>query len=101
MHDVISDPRLGHVREHLARAASLRDQGERLRTYREFERIWIGEHAAVLPLAYGDVMLWLRPWITGMWVNATEISMFAHAVVTRPDLAAVGRGGFEPPPNGL
>jgi ABC-type transport system substrate-binding protein/class 3 adenylate cyclase len=89
------------LEELLARAASLRDQDERLRTYREFERLWIGEHAAVLPLAYGDVMLWLRPWITGMWVNATEISTFAHAVVTRPDPAGVGRGGLEPPTDGL
>ena len=38
----------------LARAASLRDQDERLRIYREFERSWIGEHAAVVPIAYGD-----------------------------------------------
>ena len=38
----------------LARAASLRDQDERLRIYREFERIWIGEQAAVVPIAYGD-----------------------------------------------
>ena len=48
----------------LARAASLRDQDERLRTYREFERIWISEQAAVVPIAYGDTMLWRRPWVT-------------------------------------
>jgi ABC-type transport system substrate-binding protein/class 3 adenylate cyclase len=71
----------------LARAASLRDQDERLRTYREFERIWISEQAAVVPIAYGDEMLWRRPWVTGMWVNALEISTFAHAVVRRPDPA--------------
>jgi ABC-type transport system substrate-binding protein len=39
----------------LTRAASLRDQDERLRMYREFERIWVGEQAAVVPLAYGAV----------------------------------------------
>jgi len=75
----------------LARAASLRDQDERLRSYREFERIWIGEQAAVVPIAYGDDLLWRRPWVTGMWVNATEISTFAHAVVRRPH-PAPGRG---------
>jgi len=71
----------------LARAASLRDQDERLRTYRDFERIWIGEQAAVVPIAYADEQLWRRPWVTGMWVNATEISTFAHAVVRRPQPA--------------
>jgi ABC-type transport system substrate-binding protein len=68
----------------LARDASLRDQDERLRTYRDFERIWIGEQAAVVPIAYGDLLLWRRPWISGMWVNATEIATFAQAVVRRP-----------------
>ena len=69
----------------LARAASLRDQDERLRTYREFERIWIGEQAAVVPLAYDDRLLWRRPWVTGMWANAIAWSTFADAVV-RPEL---------------
>jgi oligopeptide transport system substrate-binding protein len=68
----------------LARAATLRDQGERLRTYREFERTWIGEHAAVVPLAYADPQLWRRPWVTGMWTNAIARSTFADAVVSRP-----------------
>jgi ABC-type transport system substrate-binding protein/class 3 adenylate cyclase len=71
----------------LRRAHSLRDRDERLRAYREFERIWIGERAAVVPIAYGDALLWRRPWVTGMWVNAGEISTFAHAVVRRPDSA--------------
>jgi ABC-type transport system substrate-binding protein len=68
----------------LARAASLRDQDERLRTYREFERIWIGEQAAVVPIAYMDRLLWLRPWVTGMWANAIARSTLAEAVVRRP-----------------
>jgi ABC-type transport system substrate-binding protein len=67
----------------LARAASLRDQDERLRTCREFERIWIGEQAAVVPLAYEDSRLWRRPWVTGMWVNAIARATFAEAVVSR------------------
>lgn len=71
----------------LARAASLRDQDERLRTYREFERIWIGEQAALVPIAYMDRLLWLRPWVTGMWANAIASSTLAEAVVTRPDPA--------------
>jgi ABC-type transport system substrate-binding protein/class 3 adenylate cyclase len=65
----------------LTRAASLRDQDERLRIYREFERIWIGEQAAVVPLAYGDRFLCRRPWVTGIWSVAFMMSTFADAVV--------------------
>jgi ABC-type transport system substrate-binding protein/class 3 adenylate cyclase len=72
----------------LVRAASLRDQDELLRTYRDFEGIWIGEQAAVVPIAYGDEILWRRPWVTGMWVDGTGVSTFAHAVVRRPDPAS-------------
>jgi hypothetical protein len=37
----------------------------------------------VVPLSYGEQFLWRRPWVTGMWVNALEISTFAQAVVRR------------------
>jgi ABC-type transport system substrate-binding protein/class 3 adenylate cyclase len=72
----------------LARATSLPDQNERLRACREFERIWIGEQAAVVPLTYTDRTLWRRPWVTGMWVNAITMSTFAEAVVRRPEPAS-------------
>jgi ABC-type transport system substrate-binding protein len=76
----------------LARAASLRDQHDRLRMYREFERIWIGEQAAVVPLAYTDRRLWRRPWVTGMWANAIAPSTFAEAVVSPVQRSARRRG---------
>jgi ABC-type transport system substrate-binding protein len=76
------------LEEKLKQAASLRDQNERLRIYRDFERIWIGEQAAVVPLAYGESSLWRRPWVTGMWANALARSTFAHAVVSRPPLSS-------------
>ena len=71
----------------LTRAASLRDQDERLRTYREFEQVWIGEQAAIVALAYDNRCLWRRPWVTGMWMGAIEDadSTFADAVVRRPE----------------
>ena len=65
----------------LSRAALLQDQDERLRVYREFERLWVGEQAAVVPLAYGDRFLCRRPWVTGMWSIAFTMSTFADAVV--------------------
>ena len=80
------------LEELLARAVSLRDQDERLRTYREYERIWIGEQAAVVPLAYADRRVWRRPWVTGLWANAIAMSTFAEAVV-RPDLRSARRRG--------
>jgi ABC-type transport system substrate-binding protein len=72
------------LEELLARAASLHDQDEQLRIYREFERIWIGEQAAVVPIAYEDSLLWRRPWVTRMWINAIARSTFAEAVVLQP-----------------
>jgi ABC-type transport system substrate-binding protein len=65
----------------LARAASLREPDARLAAYREFERIWVGEQAAVVPLVYNDHILWRRPWVTRMWMNAIARSTFADAVV--------------------
>ena len=67
----------------LARAASLHDQDERLRTYREYERRWIGDSAAVVPLAYADSALVVRTGITGMWMNEVGMSTFAEVVVDR------------------
>ena len=67
----------------LARAASIRDQEERLRLCREFERIWIGEQAALVSLAYGDRVMWRRPWLTGMWVNSLVMSRFSEATIVR------------------
>ena len=67
----------------LDRAAALRDQDERLRLYREYERGWIGEQAAVVPFAYADSTLSRRPWVTGMWINAIGMSSVAEAIVDR------------------
>jgi oligopeptide transport system substrate-binding protein len=75
------------LEELLARSIHARDQDERLRACREFERIWIGEHAAVVPLTYEDPALWRRPWLTGMWANTLARATFADAVV-RPEMRA-------------
>ena len=73
----------GEIDELLARARSLRDRDERLRTYRELERVWIGERAALVPLAYTDRLLWRRPWVTGLWANAVGMSTFQQVVMRR------------------
>ena len=56
---------------------------KRLRQCREFDRVWIGEQAAVIRLAYSDRLLWRRPWLTRVWANPIARSTFADAVVSR------------------
>jgi ABC-type transport system substrate-binding protein len=67
----------------LNRASSADDPDERLAASREFERIWIGEQAAVVPLSYNDRLLWRRPWVNGLWANGLAKATFAEAIVRR------------------
>jgi hypothetical protein len=82
--DPAETPLSSVARDLIARALAAQDLDERLRLGREFERVWIGEQAAVVPLAYNDRLLWRRPSVSGMWANAIARSTFANAVVTRP-----------------
>jgi ABC-type transport system substrate-binding protein len=77
----------GRLTTLLGRARSLRDQDERLALYREFERLWIGEHVSVVPLHYRRQTLLVRPWVDGLWINPMLTSTLAPAVVNRPDSA--------------
>jgi ABC-type transport system substrate-binding protein len=45
----------------LAQARVSRDRDERLRLYREFERLWIGERAAIVPVSYQRQTVLRRP----------------------------------------
>jgi ABC-type transport system substrate-binding protein len=69
----------------LERARSLRDQDERLRMYREVERLWIGEQAAIVPYQYSRRLTLRRPWIEGLWLHGLGSSTLAEVVV-RPEL---------------
>ena len=57
------------ILELLDRGRSLRDQGERMRVYHEVDRLWVGEHAAILPIAYPRSTLLRRPWVEGLWAS--------------------------------
>ncbi len=57
------------LRELLQRARFLTDRDERMRLYHEVDRLWVAEHAAILPVAYPRMMLLRRPWIEGLWAN--------------------------------
>jgi ABC-type transport system substrate-binding protein len=57
------------ILELLETGRSLRDQGERMRVYHEVDRRWVGEHAAILPIAYPRSLLLRRPWVQGLWAS--------------------------------
>ena len=55
--------------EILARARVSRDRDERLKLYRQFERIWIGERAAIAPISYSRQLVLRRPNVHGLRLN--------------------------------
>ena len=57
------------ILELLEHGRSLRDQGERMRVYHEVDQLWVGEHAAILPIAYPRSNLLRRPWVEGLWAS--------------------------------
>ena len=71
------------IEELLIQARSLSDQPERMKLYHEIDRLWVNEHAAVLPIAYGRSVAAHRPWITGFWANPLSKASFDRVVVER------------------
>ena len=61
---VLDDPEITALME---RAETLHDQDERLRTYREIDRLLVAERVALVPLHYDRGLVVSRPWIEG-WV---------------------------------
>ena len=57
------------IEEKIIEARSLGNQPERMKLYHEIDRLWVSEHAAVLPIAYGRSVAARRPWIDGFWAN--------------------------------
>jgi oligopeptide transport system substrate-binding protein len=49
----------------LERGRSVHDQDERIRAYREVDRLLVSERAAVLPVNYTRTLLLSRPWVEG------------------------------------
>ena len=69
------------IDELLARARSLGDQDERLRLYHEIDRLWVAEHAGILPLSYGRATLLRRPWVEGLWASPLSRAHLDEVVV--------------------
>jgi ABC-type transport system substrate-binding protein/class 3 adenylate cyclase len=82
------------ILELLERGRSLRDQSERMRVYHDVDHLWVGERAAILPIAYPRSTLLRRPWVEGLW--ASPLSR-AHldTVVVRDRTAATAEQAEE------
>jgi ABC-type transport system substrate-binding protein len=77
----------------LERGRSLRDQGERMRIYHEIDHLWVGERAAILPVAYPRSVLLRRPWVVGLWASPLSRAHLDTVVVgersaAEPDTSA-------------
>jgi ABC-type transport system substrate-binding protein len=67
----------------VARARSGLDQDERMRLYREVERLWIAERAAIIPIGYMRETLVRRPWVEGLWATPLSKGPLDEVVVRR------------------
>ena len=68
----------------LAQARASRDRDERLRLYREFERIWIGQRAALVPLSYARQLCCAGPNVHGLTAQPDGVFHLEQVVVDTP-----------------
>jgi ABC-type transport system substrate-binding protein len=66
-------------------ARASRDRDERLRAFRELERLWAGERAAVLALSYSRSLLLRRPWLHALSANPMSGLHLEEVVIERPE----------------
>jgi len=76
------------IEELIVEARSLGNQAERMRLYHEVDRLWVNEHAAILPIAYGRSVAAHRPWVQGFWANPLSKASLDRVVVERSVVAA-------------
>jgi len=76
------------IDELLEQARSLHNQAERMRLYHEIDRLWVHEHAAILPLMYPRMMLLSRPWVDGFPASPLMKGRFDQVVISRPPARA-------------
>jgi ABC-type transport system substrate-binding protein/class 3 adenylate cyclase len=69
------------IEELVIEARTLGNQDERMRLYHEIDRLWVHEHAAILPIAYGRSVAVHRPWIEGFWANPLSKASLEQVVV--------------------
>ena len=69
------------IEEKIIEARSLDNQPERMKLYHEIDKLWVSEHSAVLPIAYGRSVAARRPWIDGFWANPLSKASLDRVVV--------------------
>jgi ABC-type transport system substrate-binding protein len=77
------------IDEILVTARSLGDQAERLRLYHQVDRLWVSEHAAILPLSYSRAMIARRPWVEGLGATPLSHARLDAVVIGDRDRSAV------------
>jgi ABC-type transport system substrate-binding protein/class 3 adenylate cyclase len=77
------------IEDLLQRARSISDQGERMRLYHELDRLWVNEHVAIAPVAYGRAVVVRRPWVKGVWVNPLQRARLDQVLVERDAVPAL------------
>jgi ABC-type transport system substrate-binding protein len=77
------------IEELIVEARALGNQPERMRLYHEIDHLWVNEHAAILPIAYGRSVAVRRPWIEGFWANPLSKASLDQVVVKDREALAV------------
>ena len=77
------------IEELLIEARSLGSQPERMHLYHEVDRLWVNEHAAIVPIAYGRSVSVHRPWIDGFWANPLSKASLDQVVVKERERSEV------------
>jgi ABC-type transport system substrate-binding protein/class 3 adenylate cyclase len=77
------------IEELIVEARALGNQPERMRLYHEIDHLWVNEHAAILPIAYGRSVAVRRPWIEGFWANPLSKASLDQVVVEDREALAV------------
>jgi ABC-type transport system substrate-binding protein/class 3 adenylate cyclase len=76
------------IEELIIEARALDNQPERMKLYHEIDRLWVNEHAAIVPIAYGRVVAAHRPWVDGFWANALSKASLDRVIVERSAVPA-------------
>jgi hypothetical protein len=67
--------------ELVVRARTETDRNERLRLYREIDRIVVAEHASIVPVSYRRTVTLRRSWVSGYWADGYFDSALDEVVV--------------------
>jgi ABC-type oligopeptide transport system substrate-binding subunit/class 3 adenylate cyclase len=65
----------------IERARQERRDRERLELFHEADRLAVADRVALIPLAYGRSMAFVKPWVSGWWEFGKSSSSFADLIV--------------------